>query len=285
MSVIPNERELPRLPPRRTDAHKGDFGRLLVIAGSRGMSGAAVLCGSAALRGGAGLVTVATPESAWPVVAGGNPCYMTLPLPEAGGKIARAAVAALEPALRSADVVAVGPGLGRSAEVAAVVQHLLAEFAGPMVVDADGLNALGCPPEALRGHPGPRVLTPHPGEFARLTGTDTAEVQSRREEMSREFAAGFGVTLVLKGANTLITAGEEQYRNDTGNPGMATAGAGDVLTGLVAALLAQKLAPLAAARLAVYAHGRAGDRAMAALGGASLVASDLLDYLPRALRD
>lgn len=284
-TITPNDRDLPRLTPRRAEAHKGDFGRVLIVAGSRGMSGAAVLCGSASLRGGAGLVTVATPETVWPIVAAGNPCYMTLPLPEADGKLSASAFGALEAAARHADVVAVGPGLDQSAGVREVVERLLVTVAAPIVLDADGLNALGSPPAALQGNPGPRVLTPHPGEFARLCGTTSAEVQSHRETMSGDFAARFGVTLVLKGSHSLVADGARLFRNDTGNPGMATAGSGDVLTGLIAALIGQRLAALDAARLGVYAHGRAGDLAMAALGGRSLVASDLLDYLPRALRD
>src|SRR4051794_28627038 len=207
--------ELPLLPPRKSDAHKGDFGHVLVVAGSRGMTGAAVLCASAAVRGGAGLVTAACPESVWPVVAAGNPCVMTRPMPNAGGQLAEAALDELVKTAQTVDVLAIGPGLGRSPAVTRVVTGLLSAVVNPMVVDADALNALGCPPEALRGNPGPRVLTPPPGEFARLTGLAIADVQARREELTREFVSRFGVTLLLKGHVTLVGAGDELFRNTT----------------------------------------------------------------------
>jgi len=273
---------LPTLPRRDADAHKGDFGRVLVVAGSRGMAGAAALCGSAALRGGAGLVTVACPESAWAVIGAINPCLMTLPVAEEQGRLAAAAFAAIRDEARMADVIAVGPGLGRSPGVSHVVTELLRCTDKPIVLDADGLNALGSPPEALRHNRGPRVLTPHPGELARLIATNSAVVQTRRAELTRDFARRFGVVLVLKGHRTLVQFGDELFTNSTGNPGMATGGSGDVLTGLIAALIGQRLRPFDAAVLGVYLHGLAGDLAREVLGEASLTAADLLDYLPKA---
>jgi NAD(P)H-hydrate epimerase len=275
---------VPRLPPRMPDAHKGDFGRVLIAAGSRGMTGAAVLCATAALRGGAGLVRVAVPAAALPLVAPGNPCYMTGPLPDEDGKLAAAAAGPLVELLRESTAAGVGPGLGRTPGVSAAVRAALEQTDLPLALDADGLNALPSPPDLLKRRRGPLVLTPHPGEFARLTGSDVAAVQVRREAVATRFAADHGVVLVLKGHRTVVTDGRRVYLNTTGNPGMATGGSGDVLTGLVAALLGQKLEAFAAAQLGVYLHGLAGDLAREELGETALIASDILDYLPRAFQ-
>jgi len=276
---------VPRLPPRRPDANKGDFGRVLIAAGSRGMSGAAVLCATAALRGGAGLVRVAVPAGVQPLVAAGNPCYMTAPLPDdADGRLAAAAETPLVALLGQSTAAALGPGLGRGPEVSAVVRAVLAVTHLPMVLDADGLNALPSPPDLLKTRNGPLVLTPHPGEFARLLGCDIPTVQAQRRELALRFAADHNVVLVLKGHGTIVTDGRRVFVNGTGNPGMATGGTGDVLTGLIAALLGQRLEPFAAAQLGVYLHGRAGDLARDALGETALIASDLIDYLPRAFQ-
>jgi NAD(P)H-hydrate epimerase len=278
--------QLPSLPPRRPDSHKGDYGRVLVIAGSRGMSGAAVLCTSAALRGGAGLVRVALPQEIWPVVAGANPCYMTAPLPQDDqGRLGAAAEAELLALAQANDVVALGPGLGRSAALTALVAAILQRVPRPLVLDADGLNAAADRLEALRKHAGPVIITPHPGEFARLAKTDTATVQKQRRELAVRFAGENNLVVVLKGHGTLVTDGRRVFQNTTGNPGMATAGSGDVLTGVVAALLGQGLEPFAAAQLGCHVHGLAGDLARAGLGEAGLIAADLLAYLPRALRN
>jgi NAD(P)H-hydrate epimerase len=276
---------LPRLPPRRPDANKGDFGRVLVVAGSRGMSGAAVLCATAALRGGAGLVRVAVPAGVLPLVAAGNPCYMTAPLPDdADGRLAAAAETPLVALLNQSTAAALGPGLGRGPDVSAVVRAVLGLTNLPLVLDADGLNALPSPPDVLKKRHGPLVLTPHPGEFAHLLGCDIPTVQARRQELALRFAADHGVVLALKGNGTIVTDGRRLYVNDTGNPGMATGGTGDVLTGLIAALLGQKLGPFEAAQLGVHLHGRAGDLARDALGETALIASDLIDYFPRAFQ-
>jgi NAD(P)H-hydrate epimerase len=277
--------QLPALKPRAADSNKGSFGRVLIAAGSRGMSGAAVLCASSALRGGAGLVKLAVPEGILPLVAVANPCYLTAPLPQdANGQLADGAAAELLSLAQTNDVLALGPGLGRSPAITALVWSLLAQVQIPIVLDADGLNALQHNTERLKGRSAPLVLTPHPGEFARLLDTDVATVQSQRQELALRFAAEHGVVLVLKGHGTIVTDGQRVYRNTTGNPGMATGGTGDVLTGLIAALIGQKLDPFAAAQLGVHIHGLAGDMARDDLGELSLIASDLLDYLPRALR-
>ena len=274
---------VPRLHPRDPDANKGDFGRVLVVAGSRGMSGAAVLCASAALRGGAGLVRLAVPAGVLPVAAVGNSCYMTAPLPEdEHGRLGPAAAPEVVALLKQSTAAGLGPGLGRGDGVSAVVRAVLEQSTPPLALDADGLNALPPLLDLLKRRGGPTVLTPHPGEFARLLGCDIPHVQAHRQELAVRFAADYGVVLVLKGRHTVVSDGRRVYVNATGNPGMATGGTGDVLTGLTAALLGQKLAPFDAAVLAVHLHGLAGDLARDAVGETSLIAADLLDYLPRA---
>ena len=273
----------PRLPVRRPDGHKGTYGRVLVVAGRRGMTGAAVLGGSAALRGGAGLVQVACPADVQDVVAVGNPCYLTAGLPVAAdGSYREAALAAAIELAEAADVLAVGPGMGGTPDVAAFVQQLLSAVPGkPAVVDADGLRAF------LDG-PVPRtaatVLTPHPGEFAQLVGKEIAEVQADREGLARGLAKRLGVVVLLKGTATVVTDGDRVAVNRTGNPGMATGGTGDVLTGLIAAFLGQGLGGFDAAVLGAWVHGHAGDLAAADLGQAALTAADVLGYLPAAVR-
>lgn len=277
--------QLPALPPRPADANKGTFGRVLVVAGSRGMSGAAVLCGSAALRGGAGLVRVAAPAEVVPIVAAGNPCYTTVPLPQdEHGRLAPPAEAELLELARANDVVALGPGLGRGPGPTALAGAVVTQTTVPLVLDADGLNAFAGIADRLRNRPAPLVLTPHPGEFARLLDCDVPTVQARRQELAMRFAAEHGLVLVLKGHGTVVTDGQRLYVNTTGNPGMATGGTGDVLTGLIAALMGQRLEPFAAAQLGVYLHGLAGDLARDELGEVALIASDLLHYLPKAFR-
>jgi NAD(P)H-hydrate epimerase len=273
----------PRLPPRQPDGHKGTYGRVLVVAGGRGMTGAAVLCGSGALRGGAGLVQVACPYDIQPVVAAGNPCYLTAGLTHrADGTFNEAGVEELTRLAEPADVLAVGPGLGHREDVGFLVRGLLVAVPNkPVVLDADGLNVLAPLKDGPPERPGPLVLTPHPGEFARLLGIPTAQVQADREGLAAEFGRRHKLVLLLKGHRTVVTDGQRVYRNDTGNPGMATGGSGDVLTGLVAALIGQGLSPFEAAALGAWAHGRAGDLAAGELSQVALTAADLLDYLPR----
>jgi len=276
---------LPRLGPRAADSNKGSFGKVLVVAGSRGMSGAAVLCASAALRGGAGLVRLAVPAELLPIVAAANPCYLTAPLPQdSQGILTSSAEKMLLELFHANNVVALGPGLGRSNELDRLLPSLLAQRPGAMVLDADGLNAFAGRQEKLRSGAEPLVLTPHPGEFARLVSLDIASVQSQRQELAARFAREHGVILVLKGHGTIVTDGRRVYENTTGNPGLASGGTGDVLTGLIAALLAQHVEPFAAAQLGVYLHGLAGDLARDQLGEVSLIASDLLTYLPAAIQ-
>lgn len=277
--------DLPWLALRAPDSHKGHFGLVLVIGGSQGMGGAAALAGRAALRGGAGLVRVAVPDVCQATVAALEPSYMTVALPsDRKGRIARDALEAIRGWAESATVVACGPGLGRSLGLDYLLAELYRGLARPAVFDADGLNALASRPDVLSQPAGPRVLTPHPGEFARLVGRDRLP-PDLRHGLAIECAARWGVVLVLKGQGTLVTDGQRWWTNPTGNPGMATGGSGDVLTGLIAALMAQKLAAFDAARLGVFLHGLAGDLAAGQLGQEALIARDLVDFLPAAFME
>ena len=276
-----------QLPPRRPDSHKGDYGRVLIIGGSQGMAGAMGLAGMAALRSGAGLVRLAIPQGIQATVAGYEPCYTTIGLPQDdGGRIADSAIPILENAIQEATVVAFGPGLGRSADLIRLATWLYETVAQPLVIDADGLNALSALREILstKGERlptanGPRIFTPHPGEFARLLGIQKFD-PTDRERLARDYAAQHRVVLLLKGSRTILTDGERSFQNSSGNPGMATGGTGDVLTGVIAALLGQGLPPLDAVRLGAYAHGLAGDFAAERLGQTGLIARDLVEYLP-----
>lgn len=276
------------IPPTRSAAgHKGTFGKVLIIAGSVGMTGAAILAGKGALRAGAGLVWVATPEPCQPIVASGEPAYLTLGLPVRNNAPGELLPAGYEQILQRAtemQALAIGPGWGRSASRDELTCELFRNSPLPMVVDADGLNALADRPDRLGEHTGPRILTPHPGEFSRLIGRPVAEVQEQRVALVTEFARQHNLIVVLKGQGTVVTAGEDYSINPTGNDGMATGGTGDVLTGVLAGLLAQGMEPLAAARFGVYLHGLAGDLAATELSRPGLIASDLPNYLPRAWR-
>jgi ADP-dependent NAD(P)H-hydrate dehydratase len=277
---------LPQLPPRRPDSHKGDFGLALLIGGSCGMSGAIALAGMAALRSGAGLVKLAVPDACLDVVSSHEPSYMTAPLPcDPSGRIDAAAWSAIATLAASATCVAIGPGLGRCESLTALVGQLYTTLPQPLVVDADALNALAQQPDILRRPGGPRVLTPHPGEFRRLLGDHQRQIPAASfDDQAVQLAAAAKATIVLKGHRTLITDGSRAVRNATGNPGMATGGSGDVLTGVLTALICQGLAPFEAAQLGVHVHGLAGDLAATQLGQISLIASDLLRFLPAAFQ-
>lgn len=276
---------LPKLPPRRADAHKGDFGRALLIGGSLGMAGAIGLSGKACLRSGAGLVKLAVPECVLPIVAGYEPSYMTVPLPcDRAGRIKLRARRTLADHLHLATCVAIGPGLGRSRKLAQLVQWLYESLPQPLVIDADGLNALAASEQGLANPGGPRILTPHPGEFARLIHADPSAHPSRDEQvaLAQHLASEHNIVILLKGQHTVITDGATTAVNATGNPGLATGGTGDVLTGIITALVCQGLAPRDAAVLGAHVHGLAGDLAAADLGQVSLIAGDLVRYLPKA---
>lgn len=282
---------LPDLVERPADAHKGTFGRAFIVGGSRGMSGAAALAGLGALRSGAGLVCVGCPQEIQPVVASIEPSYLTVPLPQdAAGRLAASARKPIDKQLESSTALAIGPGLGLSKGIAEIVTGLYVESPIATVLDADALTMLSrskkiLSPGAKRKPAAPRILTPHPGEFARLIGTTTEQLATAREELAAEFAHNLGVVVVLKGRHTVITDGARLAVNSTGNSGMATGGTGDVLTGVIVALLAQGMAPFDAAQLGVHWHGLAGDLAAAEISEPSLIASDLPRYLGRAYQE
>lgn len=278
------------LPARPVDSNKGTFGHLLAVAGSAGKSGAAILLARGALRSGVGLVTVATPSSNQERVAVQQAEVMTEALPEtAGGALSRSASATALRLLEARDALALGPGLGTDAETRAAVLAILARRRTPAVLDADGLNAfaLGGKRSRARLKAGrhPLVLTPHPGEAARLLDCETREIQADRLEAAGELARGTGATVVLKGHRTLVAMPDGHVAvNATGNSGMATGGTGDVLTGMIGAWLARGLSSWDASRLGVFAHGLAGDLAARRTGEEGMIAGDLIDEIPAALR-
>lgn len=274
------------LKKRDSEGHKGTYGHAMIIGGSLGMTGAVMMSSYAALRSGAGLVTAAVPESLVPVVDSALLEVMSTPLAENGDcVISVEALPAIENLLGTASVCAIGPGMSRYHDARTIIGFILENSGIPLVIDADALNALVGDTNILKHRQVPLVLTPHPGEMARLTGKSIEEIQSRRIETARGFAREHGLTLVLKGHNTVIaTSNGDVYINMTGNPGMATAGSGDVLTGVITALIAQGLNPQQAAIAGVYLHGAAGDLAAVDRGERGLVATDLLHCLPQAIR-
>jgi len=286
LELLTRERMRDLVPARAADSHKGDFGRVLVIAGSLGRSGAAHLAAIGALRSGAGLVTIATPKSCLPIVAAMAPEYMTEGLEETTSGTVD--YAALDRVLEfKADVIALGPGLGQSPGTAAFVHGLLERAGVPLVLDADALNAFSGDPDRLMGRDGVDVvITPHPGEMARLLNTSVEAVQHDRLRHATEFAARHRVHVVLKGHRTIIAGPDNRaFINLTGNSGMATGGTGDLLTGMIAAWFGQLLDAEAACKLAVYLHGAAGDLAEADEGDVALVAGDVAARLGDAVME
>jgi NAD(P)H-hydrate epimerase len=271
--------------PRSPDSHKGDFGGVLIVAGSQGKTGAAHLAALGALRSGAGLVTVATPAACQPIVAAMAPEYMTFGIPEIAGEIDARAIDRLLDSAR--DVIAIGPGMGQGPSTRDFIRLLVDRATTPLVIDADGLNAFIDDPDRLTGRDDRDVIiTPHPGEFARLVRMSSDEVQASRIDVARNFAVSHRVYLILKGHRTLIATPDEKiFINPTGNPGMATGGTGDVLTGMVAAWLAQLLDAEAACKVAVYLHGLAGDLAEAEQGEVAMTAGDLAACLGDAVME
>jgi ADP-dependent NAD(P)H-hydrate dehydratase len=276
---------LPKLPPRKPDSHKGDYGRILLIGGSRGMAGAIALAGKAALRSGAGLVTLAVPTTILETVAAHDLCYMTWPLPaDEHGRITIDAGLAIGDQIHAADVIALGPGIGQSDVLRHLVRKWYSEITAPMVVDADALNLLSQVENGFQSPGGPRVLTPHPGEFRRMALIAGDTSRDALEAIAIDRAKAWGVTLILKGHRSLITNGASSFHNETGNPGMATGGAGDVLTGATATILSQFRSLIDAARLAAHVHGLAGDVAATEVGKIGMTAADICNALPKAFR-
>jgi hydroxyethylthiazole kinase-like uncharacterized protein yjeF len=286
INLITDELVQPFLYPRAAQTHKGTYGHALIVGGSIGMTGAVIMSASAALRVGAGLVTAALPESLQVGVENEIVEVMTVPLAQtAQGTIAREALPAIENLLGTTSVCAIGPGMSRYREAAAVLHQVLERAGIPIVIDADGLNAVSEDINVLKDRQIPIVLTPHPGEMARLTGLTIEEIQADRLEIARSFAQKWGVTVVLKGSGTVVAyPNGEVFLNLSGNPGMATAGSGDVLCGMIAGLIAQGLRPQDAAMAAVYLHGLAGDYAEKVKGQRGLIAGDIIQALPEVLR-
>jgi NAD(P)H-hydrate epimerase len=273
------------VPPRQADTHKGVYGRVLVVAGAVGYTGAAALTTLGALRAGAGLVTVGVPTAIYPIIASAVIEGMPVPLADEEGALAAAAGDQIRELAASADVVACGPGLSRLSGPRAVVRRLLSECPRPLVLDADALNCLAGSTTDLTNARAPVVLTPHPGEMARLIDANPADVQRHRLQVARVAAERFRAVIVLKGARTVVAdASGEAFVVPTGNPAMATGGMGDVLTGAIASLIAQGLPPVAAGWAGAYLHGLAGDLAASARGPAGILAREVADHLPAALR-
>jgi NAD(P)H-hydrate epimerase len=272
------------LPVRHADTHKGSHGHLMILAGSTGKSGAGVLSSQAGLRGGAGLVTFALPRSLNAAMESQVTEVMTLPVAEdVAGTLTSAALPELTAFLSKASALVLGPGLGTHAATVTCVHALLQRTTVPVVLDADGLNCVAADSEVLKTCRAPVIMTPHPGELSRLLGVTTTAVQSQRLDIAQDFARDYGVYVVLKGAGTVIYAPDgRRWINPTGNAAMATAGTGDVLAGLIGALLCQNLTPLQAAQCGVYLHGLAGDRVRDRLGNSGLIASDLIGEIPHA---
>lgn len=274
--ILDHAQVLQLLPDRDPFAHKGNFGRLLLLCGSRGYTGAAALAAMGCLRSGAGLVFLGVPESIYAIEAVKLTEAIVLPLPDSQGRFAASAVSNLEQLLFNKDAVLIGPGLGQSEGALAVLQYVMENYSGPVVVDADGINLLAAHRDLLRRRNAVTILTPHAGEFARLA--------PQYQDRPVDFAKDYGCILVLKGHHTLTTDGRICYENRTGNPGMAVGGSGDVLAGILTGLLGQGIAPLQAAGAAVWLHGAAGDLCAQRLGQYAMLPTDLLCDLPRLLK-
>jgi len=274
-----------RLLKRKSDTHKGDYGHILIIGGSIGLSGAVCLSAKSALRVGAGLVTVAVPKSLNNVFEVKLTEVMSLPLPDEGGALSQEAFSKIKSFLKKIDLIVIGPGIGLKASTKRLIVRIITEIDKPMVVDADALAAIASNLEVLlKRKTKTLVLTPHLGEFSRLVKLDIGKIKKSRKELVKKFALRYNLTLVLKGNRTLISDGKRIFENSTGNPGMATAGTGDVLSGIIAGLLAQGVDQFQAAKLGVYLHGLAGDYAANDKTQNCLIASDIIEYLPSAVK-
>lgn len=275
-----HELVLSLLPDRNPWGHKGNFGKLLLLCGSRGYTGAAFFAAIGALRAGAGLVFLGVPESIYGIEAVKLNEPVIFPLPDAGGRLSADAVPEILTRLPQMDAVLVGPGLGQSEGTLAVVRAVLEKAECPVVVDADGINVLSAHRDLLRGRKSPTILTPHDGEFARLGGV----IGEDRMAAAAALAEELGCVVLLKGHETCITDGTDGYINPTGNPGMAVGGSGDVLAGVITALLGAGLPPLEAAACGAWLHGAAGDRCAAELGQYGMLPTDMLSALPRLVK-
>ena len=277
---LDHELVLSLLPDRNPWGHKGNFGKLLLLCGSRGYTGAAFFAAMGALRSGAGLVFLGVPESIYGIEAVKLNEPVIFPLPDAGGRLSADAVPEILTRFPQMDAVLVGPGLGQSEGTLAVVRAVLEKAECPVVVDADGINVLSAHRDLLRGRKSPTILTPHDGEFARLGGVIGEDRMSAAAALAEEL----GCVVLLKGHETCITDGTDGYLNPTGNPGMAVGGSGDVLAGVITALLGAGLPPLEAAACGAWLHGAAGDRCAVELGQYGMLPTDMLSALPRLMK-
>lgn len=274
-----------QLIKRKSDTHKGDYGYVFILGGSPGLTGAVALCANAALRMGAGLVRVGVPESLSNVLAIKLTEATTLALKEQGGYLSPKAFEQISGLLKRIDIIALGGGACHTTPVKDLLLKVIKEIDKPFVIDADGLNALATDLNVLKERKSKNiVLTPHLLEFSRLSGLTLKEIKEKRKKLVKEFAFKYNLTLVLKGNCTLVSDGKTLFENNTGNPGMATAGCGDVLTGIIAGLMAQGIDVFTAARFGVYIHGLAGDLAVKDKTETCLIASDIIEYLPKAIK-
>lgn len=285
MNLLDGETVARWIPKRPNNTNKGDYGRILIIGGSKGMIGACRLCARAAHRTGAGLVYMAVPESLYPVYAASLTETIAIPFDDGGkGCLSKESIDLLEKQIQGKDVIAAGPGLSVNEDTVEIVRWLVKNLQVPLVLDADALNAISHDASILKELKATAVITPHPGEFARLTGKSISEIQKDRINAAKEFACKWNVITVLKGFRTVVALPDGTvYINPTGNPGMATAGTGDVLTGIIAGLIAQGKEPAYAACAGVYLHGLAGDRVATRIGEHGLIAGDLIEEIPHAI--
>lgn len=280
MEKLDHEAVLSILPDRDVYAHKGSFGRILLLCGSVGFTGAAALAAMGALRSGAGLVFVGVPREIYPIEAVKLTEPVVFPLPDEAGKLSAQAIPEILERLPKLDAVLLGPGLGQSDGTFHVVRAVAESFDGPLVLDADGINVLAEHRDILRGRKGPTILTPHDGEVARMGGV----IGDDRPASAAALAADLGCIVLLKGHETVITDGETVYINPTGNPGMAVGGSGDALAGIIVSLLGQGIEPLKAAACGAWLHGAAGDLCAAEIGQYGMLPGDLVKALPRLLK-
>ena len=277
---LDHNKVLAMLPDRKLDTHKGDYGKLLLLCGSRGYTGAPALAAMGALRSGAGMIFLGVPQSIYEIIAGKMLEPVVCPFADKNGMFCSKATSQFDKYLSKADAVLIGPGLGQSKDVLKVVSYVLKSYNGPIVLDADGINVLEKHRDILRDRTSVTIITPHEGEFARIGGISTGDKLTSASLLADEL----GVIVLLKGHRTVVTDGKTAYINNTGNPGMAVGGCGDILSGIIVSLLGQGLAPLEATACAAWLHGAAGDVCSQEIGQYGMLPSDMLCVLPRLLK-
>ncbi len=280
-----NFQQLPALPIRKPDSHKGSFGRVLVIAGSAGMMGSGAMASLACLRSGCGVVLWALPKALNVIGEAQNPEVMTLPIPDTpSGAPSMDAREILVEAARETDCVVLGPGLPVAGDTGELMRLLIPEIFPPLILDGGAFSAIGTEYMIIRKRQSPTIITPHPGEMSRITGRTTTQIQEKRSDFAVKYAKHSGAVVALKGYGTVVTDGAEVYVNESGNPALSTAGSGDVLCGVIASLVGQGFSPFEAAKLGVYLHGLSGDLAARDIGDRGVIARDIIDRLPLAFK-